>query len=185
MTNIQLKSARICHSQFKCNYQENKKHFLNLLFHSWNLHQILNILKEKMIVIANVYPKLQAVKNLVTKLSKRRCFSVSEHALTVNMWKLPSYLRNLHESAFIMIFSLVSEKLIWKMSSLVLTEILGVFLNTLIGDAMYSVQDCENLPLPIQMQLPEKRKRFSQFSVPFLETTSNFKHFERKDVCQY
>ena len=141
MTNIRLKSARICHSQFKCNYLENKKHFLNFLFHSWNLHQILNILKEKMIVIANVYPKLQAVKNLVTKLSKRRCFSVSEHALTVNMWKLPSYLRNLHESAFIMIFSLVSEKLIWKMSSLVLTEILGVFLNTLIGDAMYRLRE--------------------------------------------
>ena len=40
-----------------------------------------------------------------------------------------------------MIFSLVSEKLIWKMSSLVLTEILGVFLNTLIGDAMYRLRE--------------------------------------------
>ena len=29
---------------------------------------------------------------------------VSEHALTVNMWNCPKYLRNIHESAFIMWF---------------------------------------------------------------------------------
>ena len=36
------------------------------------------------------------------------------------------------------------------MSPLVLSEILGVFVNTLIADDRYRVQDCENLPLPIQ-----------------------------------
>ena len=30
--------------------------------------------------------------------------AVSEHALTVNMWKLPKYLQNLDESASIMFF---------------------------------------------------------------------------------
>ena len=64
------------------------------------------------------------------------------------------------------------------MSPLVLGEILGVFVNTLTDDAKYPVQVCENLQLPIQMQLSEKRKSFFEFFVPFLESTSNFKHFE-------
>ena len=47
------------------------------------------------------------------------------------------------------------------MSPLVLCEILGVFFNTLLPDGKYPVQDCENLQLPIQMQLSEKRKTLS------------------------
>ena len=39
------------------------------------------------------------------------------------------------------------------MSPLVLREILGVFLNTMNADDKSRVQDCKNLPLPIQMQL--------------------------------
>ena len=42
--------------------------------------------------------------------------------------------------------------MILKISPLVLGEILGDFPNTLTGDAEYSVQDSENLSLPIQMQ---------------------------------
>ena len=67
------------------------------------------------------------------------------------------------------------------MSPLVLGEILRVFVNRLTADDKYRVQDCENLPLPIQVQLSEKRKTLSEYFVPFLEFTSNFKHFERKD----
>ena len=51
-----------------------KKLFLNFLFHFWNLHQTLNVSKEKMIVIANVFPKLRTVKNLLRPLSKKRGF---------------------------------------------------------------------------------------------------------------
>ena len=67
------------------------------------------------------------------------------------------------------------------MSPLVLGEILEVFIDTLTAYGKYPVQDCENLPLPIQMQLSEKRKKFSQFFVPFLESTSNFKQFDERD----
>ena len=31
------------------------------------------------------------------------------------------------------------------------------------------------------MQLFEKRKKFSEFFVPYMDSTSNFEHFERKD----
>ena len=67
------------------------------------------------------------------------------------------------------------------MSPLAIAEILEVFVNILTADYKYPVQDCENLPRPIQMQLSEKRKTFSEFFVPFLASTSNFEHFQRKD----
>ena len=58
---------------------------------------------------------------------------------------------------------------------------LGLSVNTLTSDGRYPVQGCQNLQLPIQMQLSEKRKTFSNFFVAFLESTSNFEYFKRKD----
>ena len=69
------------------------------------------------------------------------------------------------------------------MSPVVLRKILWVFVNTLTADGKYPDQDFENLPLPIQMQLSERPITFSELFVPFLESTSNSKHFEKKDDC--
>ena len=49
------------------------------------------------------------------------------------------------------------------MSLLVLGEVLVVFVSRLTADGKHPVQDCENLQLPIQMQLSQKRKIFSIF----------------------
>ena len=46
---------------------------------------------------------------------------------------------------------------------------------------MYPVKDCEDLQLQVQMQLSQKLKKVSEFFVPVLESTSNFKHFQKKD----
>ena len=86
-------------------------------------------------------------------------------------------------TAFLSCFSSFSGKLILKISPLVLGEILGMFVKTFTANAKYPVQDCENLQLPIQIQLSEKQKRFSKFFVPSLESTSNFKDFENKYDC--
>ena len=56
-----------------------------------------------------------------------------------------------------------------------------MFRNTLTANDKYPVRDCVNLLSPIQMQLSLKPTIFSHFFVPFLESTSNFKHFEKKD----
>ena len=53
------------------------------------------------------------------------------------------------------------------MSPLVSGEMLGLSVNTLISDGKYAVQGCENLQLPIQMQLSVKRKTFSDFFFHF------------------
>ena len=67
------------------------------------------------------------------------------------------------------------------MSPVVLGKILEVFVNTLTAEAKYSIEDLKNLPLPIQIQLYDNWKNFSQFFVPFMESKSNFKHFEKND----
>ena len=178
MASILFKVVRICNSQFKCNYLKNKKVFLNFLFHFCNLHQFLRVLKKRMIVIANAFLKLQTVKNLVEPLSKKRCFTTrfdtqqdqATQILAICPW-----------DNFYHVFSSFLEKLIWKMSPLVLGEILGVFVNTLTADGKYPVQGCENLQLPIQMQLFQKWKTFFQFFILFLRSTWNFEHFERKN----
>ena len=61
----------------KCNYLKNKKLFLIFLCHLWNLHQILNTVKKKMVVRANVFWKLQNVKDLFRLLIQKRCFRTS------------------------------------------------------------------------------------------------------------
>ena len=64
-----------------------------------------------------------------------------------------------------------------------LVDILRVFVNTLTADDKYPFQDSENLPLPIELHLPKKQKTFLRFFVPFLESISNFKFFEKKNHC--
>ena len=175
MASILLNIARICNSQFKCKYLKNEKHFLYFLFHFSNLNQILNILEKKMMVMANLFPKLQTEKNFVTVLCKKRRFRTpleSEHV------KVSRILAKSPWECFYHVFSSFKGKLIWKMSPPVLGEIYGVFVNTFAADGKYPVQYCENLQLPIQMQVFERRKTLFQLCVPSLDTPSNFKHFE-------
>ena len=56
-----------------------------------------------------------------------------------------------------------------------------MFRNILTANDKYAVGDCENLSSLIQMQLSLKTKRFSNFSNQFLEVTSHFKSFGKKD----
>ena len=52
--------------------------------------------------------------------------------------------------------------------------------NTLTANYEYSRSNRENLPLPIQMQLSGKPKKFCQFFIAFLEFSINSEHFEKK-----
>ena len=72
-------------------------------------------------------------------------------------------------------------KLSWKKSLLLTCQILGLLVNTLAADEKYPVLNRDNLTIPIQMQLSEKQKTFSQFFAAFLKFTLNFEHFEKKD----
>ena len=160
---------------------EKRKRFSNFLLHFWILHKILNILKQRMIVIAIVFRKLQTVTNFVRTLSKKCPF---RRSFDSNHVKESEILPKSPWECFYHVFSSFPLKLILKMSPLLLGEILSVSVNKLTADAKYPIQDCENLLLPIQIQLSEKPKAFPKLFVPFLESTSNFKHFGEEDDCQ-
>ena len=172
-----LKIGRICNSQCKCNYLKNGNTFLNFLFHFWNRHQILIILRKNMMVIANIFPKVQTVQNFVRSFCKKSRFLTRFHCQHVKVSQ--SLAKSPWEHVY-PVFSSFWYKLIWKMSPRLFCEILGVFLNKLTADPKYPLEDWENMKLPMQMQLSKKRKTFSELFVSFLESTSNIKHFEKK-----
>ena len=111
------------HFEKKKDDLKNEKLYLNFRFHFWNLHQILNILKENIFVIAYVFSKLQTVKNLSTALSNKRRFRPRFDSYHV---KVSQILAKYPWKCFYHIFPLFSGKLIWKMSPLVFGEILGL-----------------------------------------------------------
>ena len=49
-----------------------------------------------------------------------------------------------------------------------ISEILGLFINTLTADEKYSLCNSENLRKPVQMRLSKKQKNLSEFFAPFL-----------------
>ena len=121
------------------------KIFPQFLLHFWNLNEILNILKKKMGLIADVFPKC-----------------ISEHPSIVSRLKGPKHCWNLHDIPFTFLFWSLREKLSGKTSLLVIVEILGHFAETLTADNKYSVHNRENVSQPIQMQFSKKTNIFWQ-----------------------
>ena len=100
----------------------------DFLFHFRNLHQILNILKIKMIVIATLFRKLQTVKDLVRPLFKKHHFrnSFDNQHVKGSQSLVKSAWEHFHH-----IFSSLWNTLIFKKFPLVISYILGVFRSTL------------------------------------------------------
>ena len=140
------------------------KSFSQFFFHFWILHQILNILKKKMIVIVNVFARLQTVKIFVRKLSQGHRFRTGFGSQHVRASQLLA--KSPWECLYHVLFPF-SRMLIWNMSPLVFGEILRMFVNTLTIAGKYPVEGCENLQLPIQMQLSAKQKAFLNFLFHF------------------
>ena len=68
------------------------------------------------------------------------------------------------------------------MSPEVSGKMLAFSVNTLTSDGKYPVQGCENLQLPIQMQLSEKQKTFSEFFFHFLNLHQILNIFKKKMI---
>ena len=113
----------------------------------------LNFLKEKMIVITNVFAILQTRKFFVRKLFQGHRFRTgfgSQHV------KASQLLAKSPWECFYHVLLSFSGILIWNISPLVFGEISGMLVNTLTADGKYPVECCENLQLPIQMLLSAK-----------------------------
>ena len=66
------------------------------------------------------------------------------------------------------------------MSLLVISGILGQFVNTLTAYYKYSLSNRENVLQSIQMQLSKKPKTLSELFALLLKPTSNFEKFKKK-----
>ena len=64
---------------------------------------------------------------------------------------------------------------------LLLFKILKLLFHTFTDDDKYSLLYRDNLTQPTQILLSEKQKSFSLFLAPFLKSTLNFAHFQKKD----
>ena len=117
-----------------------------------------------MMLIANVLPKLKIVNILINTLSKKHRFKTSFGSEHVKASQLLA--KSTWECIYHVLLSF-SRIMIWNMSPLVFGEILGKFVNTLTVDGKYPVEGCENLQLPIQMQLSAKQKAFLNFLFHF------------------
>ena len=63
------------------------------------------------------------------------------------------------------------------MSVLVICKILGLFVNTLAADGMYSFLNGDNLLQHLQMQFSQKQKTVSQFFTAFSKSRFNIEYF--------
>ena len=69
----------------------------------------------------------------------------------------------------------------WKKSLLVIHKILRPFVNTLAVNDKHYLLNRDNLTQPIQIQLSQKQKTFSEFFFAFSKSILNFKHLPKKD----
>ena len=119
------------------------------------------------------------MKGLARPLFKRRRFRTPFDSQDVKASQ--TVVKSAWECFYYIFWSLWG-KIIWKITPLVICEILGVFVNTLVVDGKHPLWNFENLLLPIQMQLSKKQETFLHFFVSFQEFTSSFKHFKKKVI---
>ena len=58
---------------------------------------------------------------------------------------------------------------------------MGLPVNSLAADEKSPVLNRDNLRIPVQMQLSQKERTFSQILIAFWKSRLNFKHFEKRD----
>ena len=134
----------------------------------------MNIFKNKMLLIADVFPKLRIPKNLVKQISKtlplRGPFD-KRHA------KWYQTLLKFERHHLYHIYWSVSRQLSRKKCLLVRSKFLRLFLYTFIGNDKYSLLDRDNLRQLIQMQLSRTQITFLEFVSAFLNARLNSELF--------
>ena len=110
-------------------------------------------------------------------MHERSCFWKPFRSERVNK---PQKLLKSAKIYFYPIFSSFWPKLSYEKSFLDIFEILVLLVNTLTTDYEFSRSNRENLPLPIQRKLSEKKNFFFSFFIGVLKYSLNVKHFEIK-----
>ena len=113
--------------------------------------------KKKMTLIAEVFPRVQTPKNMVTSMSKKSRFKGSfgkQHGKRAQTLLKFAWQHLYH------IYWLLWRQLTSKKSPLVTCKISRLFPNRLSGDGKYSLLNRDNLTQRIQMQVSREKKTF-------------------------
>ena len=79
------------------------------------------------------------------------------------------------------VFPWIRDKLTWKKSALVTSEIFRLFPNTLISDDKYSRRYMQIFWQQLQTTLSQQENTFCLFLIAFLKCAWNLEHFEKKE----
>ena len=138
----------------------------------------MHIVKKKMTLIAEVFPKLRTQKNLVRSMPKT---SSLEGSFGKQHGKRAQTLLKFAWQHLYHYYWPMWRQLTFKKFLLVICKISRLFPNTLSADGKYSLLNTDTLTQPIQMQLSRKQKTFSDIFSAFLKCSLNFEHFLKKD----
>ena len=180
MTSIPAAICTIFCNNFKRYYLKNGRPFLDILLPFWKVHEIYNILKKRMSVLAWSFPKLLFPKEVTTETSWRSCFRTPFGNQRVNAFQTPLKVGRHHYYPF---FRWISGKLSRRKTALLISKILRLFANPLTADDKNPCRDMQNFLQQIQTLLSQKRKTLSRFFIAFLKCAWNLETFEEKDEC--
>ena len=166
MTSIPAAIWRIFSNNFKRYYLKNGRHFLDFLLHFLNVHEIYNILKKRMSVVASLFLKLLFRKEVATETSRRYPFKAPFGNQRVNGFQTPPKEARHNYYHF---FAWIWGKLSGKTTALLWSEILRLFANTLTADDKNPCHNMQNFLQEIQTPLSQKRKTFSGYFIAFLK----------------
>ena len=99
-------------------------------------------------------------------------------------WKRPEALLKPASQHLYEIYWSLPNQLSWKKSLLLTCKTLRLLVNKLPSEEKYIVPNKDTFRTPIQMQLSQKQKNFSQIFSGFLKFTLNFEYFQKKDNPQ-
>ena len=131
-----------------------------------------------MTLLAYVFSKLPTVKDTVTQIFKELRVIASFYDQHVKRCKK---LVKCPSEYFCEICLSRWAKLAWKTSLLLICELAQDFIKTLAADHKYALCYIFELQVLYQMQLSKKLKLFAEILFPFLKSSSNFEHSEKKD----
>ena len=130
-----------------------------------------------MTLIPHVFPKFWSPKNVVRSMSmKSRFWGPFEKYDGKRAQKLLKFERqHLYHN-----YWSLWRQLSCKKTLLVISKILRLFITTLTADEKYFLLNRDSTTQPIQMQLSQKQKEFSGFSLQRLKSSLNFEHFQKQ-----
>ena len=131
-----------------------------------------------MTLIAHVFPEISAPKSIVRLMSKKPCF---RRPLDIEHGKSVETMFQSEWQQFYKSYQPPWREMHWKKSLLVIHKILRPFVNTLAVNDKHYLLNRDNLTRPIQIQLSQKQKIFSELFFAFLKSVLNFKYFPKKD----